>query len=219
MPRRHDGPGPGAYEVPSTIGGFGTKGVSLRNGARTSAQITQPSPGPADYVPSAKCPADKVSARCRFSKSSRFNNGFMKDSPGPCQYTPRDPYAGTERITIAERTGFKLPNVMSVTPGPGAYTPTKPVETLKSGTCFCKGSTRWTVSGPASESPGPAAYLIDSSHDRQSNTSSNGFGLTPRLKETSQSNTADTPGPGSYTWDMKPYGPKISMTPRRDVDY
>lgn len=36
-------------------------------------------------------------------------------------------------------------------------------------------------------------------------TRSNGFGGGPRLIE---NNATDTPGPGSYTWDLKSYGPK-----------
>eukprot|EP00440_Ansanella_granifera_P037879 gb/GFBE01041092.1/.p1 GENE.gb/GFBE01041092.1/~~gb/GFBE01041092.1/.p1 ORF type:complete len:214 (+),score=7.55 gb/GFBE01041092.1/:1-642(+) len=213
MPRRRDGPGPGAYDIPSSICGLGTKGVSLKNGSRAGGQQVQPMPGPADYVPIADCPSLKNSARTRFSKSERFGR-TGEDTPGPCQYTPRNPCHSSQRKTIGAKDDLKLPGVSNVSPGPGAYTPRTVSESLKMGTSFCKGSSRW-ASLSQDASPGPAAYILDKEPKRVA--ASNGFGCGPRLKGDSVNDK--TPGPGTYACELKPHGPKISMTPRRDEFY
>lgn len=210
MPRARDLQGPGQYEIPHFLS-QSTRAVSLKIGNRIANQMEN-SPGPADYVVQPGSPADKRGKRVRFGKAQRFRRN-KDDTPGPCQYTPINPNVISERRSIGEKTGVKLPGVSDVTPGPGAYNPVKVGETLDYGTSFYKGSTRWMIVSQV-ESPGPAAYLADKEPSKA--TRSNGFGGGPRLIET---NAGDTPGPGSYTWDLKSNGPKISMTPRREMDY
>ncbi|CAE8604877.1 unnamed protein product, partial [Polarella glacialis] len=177
---------------------------------------------PTDYVPEAGVDG-KTAARCRFGKTSRFGAN-MTDGPGPCQYSPRDPNSTSERITISTRTSWKLPTVSTVTPGPGAYSPRKASETLKQGTSFSRGASRWASGGkisPGMESPGPAGYQLDPFPTRKANPC--GFGSSQRMADTGSSSSSNvgttslqTPGPGSYSWDLKPFGPKVSMTPRRE---
>mmetsp|Transcript_73191 Transcript_73191/g.89828 ORF Transcript_73191/g.89828 Transcript_73191/m.89828 type:complete len:211 (-) Transcript_73191:45-677(-) len=209
MPRARDLPGPGQYEIPHFLS-QSTRAVSLKIGNRTGTQFEN-SPGPADYVVAPGSPAQKLSKRIRFGKAQRFGR-IRDDTPGPCQYSPINPIVISERRSIGEKTGVKLPGVSDVTPGPGAYNPVKVAETLDYGTSFYKGSTRWMIVNHV-ESPGPAAYMADK--EASKNNRSNGFGGGPRLFE---KNAADTPGPGSYTWDLKSGGPKISMTPRREIE-
>mmetsp|Transcript_95820 Transcript_95820/g.132967 ORF Transcript_95820/g.132967 Transcript_95820/m.132967 type:complete len:210 (+) Transcript_95820:51-680(+) len=208
--RRRDLPGPGHYEIPHFLS-QSSRAVSLKIGNRVGNQ-TEASPGPADYVAFPGSPAEKKAKHVRFGRAQRFGRN-KDDTPGPCQYTPSNPTAISERRSIGEKTAVKLPGVSDVTPGPGAYTPLKVAETLNKGTSFYKGSTRWIITNHV-ESPGPAAYLADKEPSKT--TRSNGFGGGPRLIE---NNATDTPGPGSYTWDLKSYGPKISMTPRREIEY
>ena len=137
MPRRRDGgPGPGAYESVSALGGSGTKGVSLRIGAKPGG-AHQSTPGPADYVPPGNCPSLKAAAKCRFSKSPRFAKP-RDDAPSPWHYTPRDPTATAERVCIGEKLELRMPGASVVTPGPGAYSPRKTKETMQLGTSWCK---------------------------------------------------------------------------------
>ncbi|CAE7556481.1 unnamed protein product [Symbiodinium pilosum] len=208
MPRRRDQPGPGHYEIPHFLS-QSTRGASLKIGNRVGNQ-SELFPGPTDYVSPSGCPTEKKSKHIRFGTAKRFGR-TGEDTPGPCQYTPHNPTATSERRSIGERTHMKLPGVADATPGPGAYTPLK-AAVRSPGTAFHRGSPR-SFTTPLIEGPGPAAYMTDK--DSKLAANSNGFGYGPRLQGLSDDNT---PGPGSYSWDLKPYGPKISMTPRREYE-
>mmetsp|Transcript_23422 Transcript_23422/g.44093 ORF Transcript_23422/g.44093 Transcript_23422/m.44093 type:complete len:208 (-) Transcript_23422:90-713(-) len=206
MPRRRDQPGPGQYEIPHFLS-QSTKGVSLKIGNRVGNQA-EPFPGPADYVASPGCPVEKKSKHIRFGTAKRFGR-TGEDTPGPCQYTPHNPTATSERRSIGEKTPMKLPGV-AATPGPGAYTPMKALGG-QGGSSFFRGTPRPFIASLI-DGPGPAAYA---DKDLRQTSRSSGFGYGARLQELSAD---DTPGPGSYSWDLKPYGPKISMTPRREYE-
>ncbi|CAE7472273.1 unnamed protein product [Symbiodinium natans] len=208
MPRRRDQPGPGHYEIPHFLS-QSTRGASLKIGSRVGNQ-SELFPGPTDYVAPPLCPTEKRSRHIRFGTAKRFGR-TGEDTPGPCQYTPHNPTATSERRSIGEKTYMKLPGVGDATPGPGTYTPAKAPQ-RSPGTAFYRGSPR---SGMAVsiEGPGPAAYNTEKEARQAAN--SNGFGYGPRLHSLSDDSM---PGPGSYSWDLKPYGPKISMTPRREYD-
>ncbi|CAK8991086.1 unnamed protein product [Durusdinium trenchii] len=195
MRRARDLPGPGQYEIPHFLS-QSTRAVSLKIGSRSGNQM-ESSPGPADYVAPPASPVQRKTKHVRFGRARRFSRN-MDDTPGPCQYTPHNPLAISERRSIGEKTSVKLPGVSDVTPGPGAYTPVKAVETLNCGTSFYKGSTRWIIASHV-ESPGPAAYMADKEPSKI--TKSNGFGGEARLPERSKT-AGETPGPGSYTWDL-----------------
>mmetsp|Transcript_7562 Transcript_7562/g.15729 ORF Transcript_7562/g.15729 Transcript_7562/m.15729 type:complete len:223 (+) Transcript_7562:65-733(+) len=222
MPRRHDGPGPGAYEVShfESIGSKTDRGASLKSGSR-NMHIESAMPGPGDYAPGGAC--QKAPKRCLFGKSNRFLD-TSEDKPGPCEYTPRNPNVSSERKTIGEKN-VKLPNVSAVTPGPGAYTPLKNSDTVHHSTNFGGGARRWAAQMVSStlESPGPAAYQHE--HDAcGKRVPAPCFGTSPRIVDPSQSPGAPAgksvvPGPGQYHWDLKPHGPKVSITPRREQDW
>uniref|UniRef100_A0A7S2HPS5 Uncharacterized protein n=1 Tax=Alexandrium andersonii TaxID=327968 RepID=A0A7S2HPS5_9DINO len=220
MPRSHV-PGPGSYEVNSTFG-QASHSATLRSGGGRGVELSplqETNPGPCDYIPTGV--GDKASARCKFGRSNRFEREVVKDTPGPAEYTPRDPAATSERITIGERN-TKLPSVSNTcSPGPGAYSPSKAKEATRGCAAnFSKGSGRWMAS-PALDSPGPAAYQHQAGVVGKRPPAA-GFGTSPRAVGLSFAGKPDktrTPGPGSYTWEMKPYGPRISMTPRRETDY
>mmetsp|Transcript_34927 Transcript_34927/g.98029 ORF Transcript_34927/g.98029 Transcript_34927/m.98029 type:complete len:219 (-) Transcript_34927:75-731(-) len=218
MPRRRDGPGPGAYDLPSTIGA-GRRAISLQTSGRNGSMPEQ-LPGPGDYAPH-EGPGqvvERAHARVLFGKSDRFASA-KNQNPGPCEYSPRKPTIVTERKTIGERN-VKLVNVLDVTPGPGAYSPTTTKETVRHATNFARGTSRWVVpqgGRVGDESPGPAAYQHETSAGRRGGT---GFGTSPRIVDMAHAaRTSKTPGPGSYCYEMRSYGPKISITPRRVVDY
>mmetsp|Transcript_20538 Transcript_20538/g.58165 ORF Transcript_20538/g.58165 Transcript_20538/m.58165 type:complete len:215 (+) Transcript_20538:53-697(+) len=214
MPRR-DIPGPGQYDVPGAIGSRKARGgVVMRGGGGRSGVIQDldPQPGPGDYAPQGIC--DKSHGSYVFGSANRF--GQKSDaSPGPCEYTPRNPSHGAEKRTILERGTPRRAG--DIAPGPGTYTPTASVE---HGRCtnFARGTSRWLsqASYMGLESPGPAAYQQDNAAcGRRAPAASFGSGPRGSIATT----RGPTPGPGAYTWEKKPFGPKISITPRRELEY
>uniref|UniRef100_A0A7S4RKM3 Uncharacterized protein n=1 Tax=Alexandrium monilatum TaxID=311494 RepID=A0A7S4RKM3_9DINO len=222
MPRANF-PGPGAYDVNDSFR-QSSRGVTLRIGGRSDHLEQEPLPGPSDYVPMGV--GSKVAARCKFGTSKRFGRP-NKDGPGPAEYSPRDPMVVSERKTIGERNGT-LPLVTPTsTPGPGSYTPSRVREAPGCAANFARSSKRLVsppLRGSSLDSPGPAAYQHEVGRSVGRRTPAVGFGTSPTQRLQSQDHTgkADsdrTPGPGSYTWELKPYGPKISITPRRPIEY
>mmetsp|Transcript_148871 Transcript_148871/g.414799 ORF Transcript_148871/g.414799 Transcript_148871/m.414799 type:complete len:223 (+) Transcript_148871:35-703(+) len=221
MPRRREVPGPGQYNIPSfqSIAGPGTRGVSLKSAGHVG-HVEETQPGPGYYDPRAS--SERAPKRCIFGRSGRFVMG-EENRPGPCEYTPRDPKVTSERKTIGERFS-SVPVDPNLTPGPGAYSPDKRGPSASSsasprqrGSSF-GGAPRWGAAA-CQESPGPAAYQQERAACAR-RVPAAGFGTSPRLIGTSGDEPAaiKSPGPGSYSWDLKPYGPKISITPRRDAD-
>mmetsp|Transcript_67280 Transcript_67280/g.122753 ORF Transcript_67280/g.122753 Transcript_67280/m.122753 type:complete len:234 (+) Transcript_67280:120-821(+) len=230
MPKRLDVPGPGAYKVPSGFGGKpGSRGCSFHGTG--NAKAGEVVPGPGEYA-TQDVTVSRSAARCLFGSSNRFRE-HADDKPGPCDYTPSDPTVTSPRRTIGSRGRnkgtFDEETKSNLTPGPGAYSPYKAPTTPRAvtpGTNFAKGGTRSTGLSPrwvgrsgafGLESPGPAAYSgerrgLSSTSKRQPSAS---FGTTPRLIN-HYPRAHSSPGPGTYSWNLKPYGPRHSMMPRRD---
>jgi len=239
MPRRLDGPGPGSYDVVVDFGRR-SKSVSLKNG-RTESADQEPLPGPGDYMP--KHSMDKSPACCKFGYADRFGRpskphywtAYYKPrdpehTPGPTDYTPRDPKITSQRKSIGER--FRGPHGLDAhntgTPGPGAYSPRKVSDSPRTSAAnFARATSRWMAApiGPAPgylDGPGPAAYQ----HEDKGRTlvskrqPAADFGTSPRIPDHPRRNdNHQTPGPGSYNIETRRRGPRISIAPRRNADF
>merc|ERR1719409_765193 len=108
---RRDEPGPGHYKVPDLFGNTGVHSPVF--GSRKLATEIELKPGPGQYAPNAAC--SRSQARCLFGMNPRFKQS-VDESPGPCEYTPRNPNATAERKSIGEKSAV-LPGVINANPG------------------------------------------------------------------------------------------------------
>lgn len=237
MPRRLDGPGPGSYDVVADFGRR-SKSVTLKSG-RTESAEQEPLPGPGDYMP--RHITEKSPASCKFGHADRFGRPskqqYWRDhykprdpeyTPGPTDYTPRDPKVTSQRKSIGERfRGHGLDGHNNGTPGPGAYSPRVVSDTPRTAAAnFARATSRWMAApvGPAPgylDGPGPAAYQ----HEDKGRTllskrqPAAAFGTSPRIEKPGRTAPDTTPGPGSYNIETRRRGPRISIAPRRDADF
>mmetsp|Transcript_45642 Transcript_45642/g.72916 ORF Transcript_45642/g.72916 Transcript_45642/m.72916 type:complete len:216 (+) Transcript_45642:64-711(+) len=212
--RAREIPGPGHYQV-ADVYGLGHGGPAVKFGAsRILRMQAEQAPGPGEYTPNGCC--SKSSPRCLFGMSSRFR-AMQDDAPGPGEYTPRDPNIILERRTIGTKSAV-LPELANASPGPGAYSP--PMLSQCRGALFGKQPSRWAGRnfGMAIDSPGPAAYQ-DQCRGISRRAPVACFSTSPRLGSDDSKWTSQIPGPGTYTWNKKSRAPKITITPRRDIDF
>mmetsp|Transcript_749 Transcript_749/g.1578 ORF Transcript_749/g.1578 Transcript_749/m.1578 type:complete len:218 (+) Transcript_749:49-702(+) len=217
MPRRLNVPGPGHYHVSQDFGKDQRKACSIHGKAAELA--SEPIPGPSDYP--SESPR-KVPPRVRFGTASRFHGHGADSSPGPAEYSPRDPRYTAQSQSIGERHSYWQ---SQSTPGPGTYVPEKAWSGSAAGTLpsistnFARRSGRLGghyLGGAGLESPGPAAYQL-SPPPTYRKIPATAFGTSPRLKDHHE--LGQGPGPGAYSLDLKPRGPKVSITPRREIDF
>jgi len=207
MPRRFQGPGPGQYNVKSTVGA----------GARAYTMLGRPQdlkkfvgPGPSSYLPNISVSSelrDRARSQYSFGTSDRFKS-FKSVTPGPAEYTPcMKPSIGGEPMAgkigkAARSAGFSV--VGGQSPGPGAYNPGK---TRGGGRTMAKRYEEHHLT----ISPGPAAYVPDVA---SSGAPSWGFGGAAR--GTGFGLSREAPGPGAYDLKRELGGRSCSLTPRRD---
>jgi hypothetical protein len=222
-------PGPGAYQIPSTVGnaprwtlkgrhpdheggsgapyrtlpstvGDGPKiSLASRHGSRDATQT----PGPAYIPPPLGTDAKKSSLSYRHTHGQ--DSGI--DSPGPGAYAIK-PKFGNEanKFTFHQRTGGTRDDTVS--PGPAAYHPN-----LDAMYPHALPSTMHirTKSGSSDVTPGPSDYAVSRALGGPSST----FHVRPQ-----ESNSQNTPGPGQYCPSNRGMGeaPKWSFKSRHDTE-
>lgn len=217
MPKKSGGPGPGQYDVPESFGRRDARSCSLHSRSRMPMQ--EPLPGPADYT-SLDVSFRKSQPRCLMPRSSRgaqWLRTATDGGPGPAEYSPKNP----SFISAAKSIGEKLPReVVTLTPGPGTYTPRGERRSCSSNFAKRTGrvlpTARFLQTPMGYDTPGPAAYQFDSKETGRHGPKI-GFGSCPRITGF-ETQGARTPGPGAYSWELKPYGPRISMAARIESD-
>jgi hypothetical protein len=205
MPKRFNGPGPGAYDVRGYLG----KGSAYTMRTRHTDKEKFVGPGPSTYLPKISVSSEIRNRSCAqysFGTAERFKTPQI-NYPGPAEYTP--PLKSTNggsgvngKIGKSPRKG--LTDGEDVAPGPGAYTPRDP------GKLGGKTMAFRVVKDHTIVSPGPAAYAPEVADGRGPSW---GFGGATRSTDFGSS---IAPGPGAYDVKRDLQGPSASLTPRRD---
>lgn len=211
-----DTPGPGAYDVGSSIGtglSFTLKGRvtgdpigvpvmpnTLSLGATAKQrQLVGTTPGPATYSLPNRTGRDSPS----FSLAGRQHDGVKFDQPGPGAYSPKVDFTRPSlgAATLHGRTNLPQLGAMgqvgpvkgSSDPGPGAYRPEDERAFGKTGRMSSLAGR--TPMMPLESSPGPGAYEVTGSRlpDRAGSPSFSFAGRT----QVAPAGTA-SPGPGAY---------------------
>jgi len=207
MPKRFNGPGPGAYDVRGYLG----KGSAYTMRTRKTEKANFVGPGPSTYLPNISMSSEIRNASCAqysFGTAERFKSPRFTN-PGPAEYYPpmkaSDGGSGINgKIGKSPRKG--LQDAIQANPGPGAYSPREPGKLGGKTMAFRLGKDHNIIS------PGPAAYAPELEPDRKS--PSWGFSGAPRGGMVGKSSVV--PGPGAYDVKRDLQGPAASLTPRRD---
>eukprot|EP00002_Diphylleia_rotans_P038108 TRINITY_DN8614_c0_g1_i1.p1 TRINITY_DN8614_c0_g1~~TRINITY_DN8614_c0_g1_i1.p1 ORF type:complete len:1771 (-),score=292.93 TRINITY_DN8614_c0_g1_i1:115-5427(-) len=189
-------PGPGEFQIPSTIG----KGPSFSMSGRVEAPIKL-TPGPGDY----KIDSMVGKEGPKYTISYRYEEKYP-EGPGPGQYESK-----TLETAIPITIGSKLsPRPLSPRPGPTSY---QRAEFMPEGPEFTIGK---RLSPPNKEpNPGPGEYYAEAVTAPFENAPKYTIGG----KFTPKDPREDVPAPGEYYVPSKSDGPAFTMgMPRLDLD-
>merc|ERR1719161_2747735 len=206
MPKRFNGPGPGAYDVRGYLG----KGNAYTMRTRHHDKEKFVGPGPSTYLPQISVSSEirnRACAQYSFGTAERFKSP-QAVFPGPAEYTPpiKASNGGSGvmgKIGKSPRKG--LVDAMGEKPGPGAYSPRDPGK-LGGKTMAFRMVKEHTII-----SPGPAAYAPEAEPERRGPS----WDFSGATRETSFGSSV-APGPGAYDVKRELQGPSASLTPRRD---
>lgn len=186
-------PGPGAYDIPSTIGTGPSKTIGQRLDRRAPGETVPP---PGAYSVTAHTIG--TSRRHQYTIGGRtkmFTPGA--DSPGPGAYDPR--LSQKPGVTMSGRPK-ELTGTLSF-PSPAQYTVTGEILSTRAPAYSLTG--RPTDPPSKLNTPGPGAYdvLKRPRTDRV---------VSLKSRHSSKPET-NTPGPGAYNLTSGPAGPKFTM--------
>lgn len=191
------GPGPGSYEVKSTIGSSGKKHSMTPRRPSSARPGSNREPGPGAYNISTASSGPKyrigTAPKCELLKE------FVK-VPGPGAYSPNDKTMSTSRdvphwrIGSAKRTSDL---VTERTPGPGSYNFKErigegPSYAIRPKTAVTSGE------GGGKGSPGPGQYN-PRINDKRPPTATIGR----ELRDSDYTTTRHVPGPGAYMYSRE----------------
>ena len=195
-------PGPGAYNIPSTIGTGPAKSIS----GRFELKPSTPTPGPGAYNLGGSVGSSR---QYKYTMSGRIESDETKwaaTTPGPGAYNVDVP-SHKVLISISPRRPVHSPS--STTPGPGAYN--------ASGEILATASPRYTITGRpttadafnarVAATPGPGAYNVDirPRTDRA---------ITMKSRHYPKPSNAQSPGPGQYNVSTPSGSPKFTLSGR-----
>ena len=193
---RPDGPGPGAYEIGSTL--ETNAGVSVPQAIRFPAQPTDDTPGPGTYLPIS---GQRDGPAIGFSSAPRMPADPTADVPGPGMYDQTLPPQGPWHSIAGKYSDGPQANDG---PGPGAYNSELPADSRGA---VMLGAPRFERDAN-SDAPGPGMYSLAAQwNDGKSAV----FPTADKPADRELREAAQVPGPGQYSTALAPNGPFYSM--------
>lgn len=193
MTLNRTGPGPGSYELKSTIGSEGKKhSITPRRPASAKSGSREPGPGAYNISTTNSGPKYRIgtAAKCELLKE------FVK-VPGPGAYSPNDKTMSTSRDAPRWRmSSAKRVSDLATerTPGPGSY---NFKERIGEGPSYAiRPKTAVTSGGKGSPGPGQYNPRIN---DKQPPTATIG----KELRGSDYTTTRHVPGPGAYMYSRE----------------
>eukprot|EP00823_Brevimastigomonas_motovehiculus_P002587 TRINITY_DN1562_c0_g1_i1.p1 TRINITY_DN1562_c0_g1~~TRINITY_DN1562_c0_g1_i1.p1 ORF type:complete len:467 (+),score=29.39 TRINITY_DN1562_c0_g1_i1:155-1555(+) len=199
-------PGPGIYDIKSTLGESPRYSLSGRHKLPQNSDFV---PGPGQYNYDVKPKHQPPS----YSMSGRFKFKPIGFGPGPGAYSS-DAKKGGPSITMAPRVCDK--SVVLVSPGPAAYT-FNANASASIGTWGPKYSFlgRHDIGKDRRQTPGPGTYQLKPIFGEKTDHAIQLKGR-PELK----GDFDNMPGPGKYNPDVKPFGsnaPRYTFRPKTET--